>query len=1062
MPFVKNTNIKNNQQPINNRRIFVGRTNEIQFFRENILRPEEPSYNIVSIFGQAGIGKSTLLTHFMEEARSTDFKDYCLTALVDERQTTEADIMAKFAEQLPLEGTFEKLLDSYNETLRKLQIERFNKHEDFLKRAATDVAGTMIKEIPIVGGVLEKGAELGFEYVFDEMHYHHLLKDAERLENSTIYLTQAFVKDLNRIAEKSVTCNLNKLKRNQRIILFFDTFEQLGGIASNWILNYLLQNNINNNIILVVAGRDSLDKSLPNDPKRWLPYYDDNTIYTLPLETFTEEETYIYLHNRGISDPVHISAIWQKSQGLPLYVSLLTSNPNGKVDPTESIIENFLRWIPEAENTKRKLALDIALLSRPFNRYDLEILDYVPQQGNERDALFRWLVGLPFVSSSLQDGRYSYHNLVQELFTRYLYQYFEKEYYATRRSLVIHYKAQLIQLQSDSPEGKFNSSAWLEINLALIYQLALLNDELSHAEAIEHFFSVLEFTQINEITRQLQKLLDEKYSNLIDHDAQKTIHILIKYMTSITTSNNEEQVSCLDFLIQKLEKNRPSFSQIISKLYNKRGHLHRKLKKYQRSLSDQNYSINLDPNNANYLIERGDLYMLLHEYNRALNDYDSALKIKKEGEHTCQERRGNAFVSLKMYQEALDAFIRAIKADPSCTQPLKGLVKVYVSQYKREGVPSLIKGISIENVDKLTFALNLASTMSENGFSDYALEEISDILAANRDNKRALVIRANILRKNKMYKEAEADLNMAINLASLDANLFLSRGFFYHQIGRKKDAYDDFNKAVELLSNSDQNFFRGYKTIYDLSTPIGSVIRDEYFTALYMRGVINQQLKHYEEALSDFSNLIESNPIYNINRNIDVLYKNDFLYIDRGITYRQNKNFKEALEDFYHVVSENYSYTHTCMKEIGLTYEKLELYPEAINSYIASLEAQPACPHCWTLLARVYIKQYPKEEVAQKLRNAISFTGKGPVTICRAEAMKAIGLHDVAITELDTVIKFHPNNTDARVRMGKIYLELGDHQHANQIFEQAIRIDQKLAPIIKKIKEDASQDKGKK
>ena len=136
MPFVRKTNSQGSQTPTDTRKLFVGRTGELLFFVQNILKPEEPTHNIISIWGQGGVGKSTLLTRFIDEAHSAEFKDYCLTALVDERQTTPLSIMEKFADQLHMKGEFEKALKHYKEALRKLQTERETMQDAVLNRDA--------------------------------------------------------------------------------------------------------------------------------------------------------------------------------------------------------------------------------------------------------------------------------------------------------------------------------------------------------------------------------------------------------------------------------------------------------------------------------------------------------------------------------------------------------------------------------------------------------------------------------------------------------------------------------------------------------------------------------------------------------------------------------------------------------------------------------------------------------------------------------------------------------------------------------------------------------------
>src|SRR5450759_2302569 len=123
MPFVKQNSSKGLRY-LNSHRIFIGRKNVLQFFAQSILKPDYPTHNIISISGQGGVGKSTLLAQFIEIANADEFKDFTLTALVDEHQATPASIMEKFAEQLHVAGEFEKALRLYKDALRKLQTEQ--------------------------------------------------------------------------------------------------------------------------------------------------------------------------------------------------------------------------------------------------------------------------------------------------------------------------------------------------------------------------------------------------------------------------------------------------------------------------------------------------------------------------------------------------------------------------------------------------------------------------------------------------------------------------------------------------------------------------------------------------------------------------------------------------------------------------------------------------------------------------------------------------------------------------------------------------------------------------
>lgn len=498
MPFVKKTDPQGSQLPIDARKIFIGRESELLFFVQNILKSADPTHNIISIWGQGGVGKSTLLARYIDETHALEFKDYCLTAIVDERQTIPASIMEKFAEQLHMEGDFEKALKQYKEALRNLQTKR-EAMQDALLDKTPDFTGAAVEGIPIAGPILREGAKVVAEHFADKYRTSYMRRDAERLEDPIDDLTKAFIEELNRLADIQVVNSTRRIKRRRRVILFFDTFEQLATEAASWLLDYFLEANISSNVILIVSGRDSIERSTPSDPKRWLPYLDNHTIHSVSLDSFTLDETRAYLAERKITDPERIETIWELSGGLPLYLGLLTSNTQGKVDLTADVVANFLRWIPEGEQIKRQLSLDAALFSRPFNLDDLETFTYLSE--NERIAIYQWLIGQPFVRP--QSARYTYHELAQELFSRHIYHRSQKAYYITRRALASHYQAQLDTILAEGNEEVYQANEWLELVLALVYQLFLLPDETSHIKAIEQILKANEYTsraQDGEIT----------------------------------------------------------------------------------------------------------------------------------------------------------------------------------------------------------------------------------------------------------------------------------------------------------------------------------------------------------------------------------------------------------------------------------------------------------------------------------------------------------------------------------------------------------------------------------
>jgi GTPase SAR1 family protein len=203
MPFSKRANLKHPHSVTDTRKLFVGRTDELQFFRENILEPEEPTYNIVSMFGQGGVGKSTLLARVIEELSDANYKDYCLSALVDERQTTPVSIMEQFADQLHLVGDFGKALKQYNELVRTLQTEQETLQTTLLHRAP-DFAGAAIEGVPLVGPILREGVKVTAGHLIERYQAGQLQKDREHLHDPLENLTKTFIAELNRMADTQV------------------------------------------------------------------------------------------------------------------------------------------------------------------------------------------------------------------------------------------------------------------------------------------------------------------------------------------------------------------------------------------------------------------------------------------------------------------------------------------------------------------------------------------------------------------------------------------------------------------------------------------------------------------------------------------------------------------------------------------------------------------------------------------------------------------------------------------------------------------------------------------
>src|SRR5438876_457783 len=161
--------------------IFIGREDAPLFFREHILAPSQPTHNILSIYGEAGVGKTTLLDRLKSMADSSEFKSSCVTALVDTMPSAPFSIgvMQQVADQLAAVGhrltKFEKEFADYEDDLQKIPVKQEvvgTKVVQDAQKVATTAAGLVQIAGPagqIVKDVAASGIDIAGAFIEKKM-----------------------------------------------------------------------------------------------------------------------------------------------------------------------------------------------------------------------------------------------------------------------------------------------------------------------------------------------------------------------------------------------------------------------------------------------------------------------------------------------------------------------------------------------------------------------------------------------------------------------------------------------------------------------------------------------------------------------------------------------------------------------------------------------------------------------------------------------------------------------------------------------------------------------------
>lgn len=262
--------------------------------------------------------------------------------------------------------------------------------------------------------------------------------------------------------------------------------------------------------------------------------------------------------------------------------------------------------------------------------------------------------------------------------------------------------------------------------------------------------------------------------------------------------------------------------------------------RYKEAVEVSNKLIELMPDNALFYLARGGDYANIEKYQDAIADYEKALSMDR-GELTKKPpvyfNMGTAYLNLGKNTEAIKYFDKALKLDRRYSQALAH------------------RGVAYHNVGKF----------------DLAKADFDAALGLDPKNATAYRFRANIYALANDYKRVVLDLNKCLELdpkkCGQDAALFQNRGEAYHQLGKPKEALEDFGRALNL--------------------------NPRYVFALVNRGKTYVDLRKYDLALKDYNKAVEYEPT------------SDFPLFWRGALYYSTDKLAPALEDLMKVVELN-------------------------------------------------------------------------------------------------------------------------------------------------------------
>jgi tetratricopeptide (TPR) repeat protein len=138
-------------------------------------------------------------------------------------------------------------------------------------------------------------------------------------------------------------------------------------------------------------------------------------------------------------------------------------------------------------------------------------------------------------------------------------------------------------------------------------------------------------------------------------------------------------------------------------------------------------------------------------------------------------------------------------------------------------------------------------------------------------------------------------------------------------------------------------------------------------------------------------------------------------YVLRGELLRETGQFALAIADLQTAMEMDPSRRHSVWKEIARSRLGEENEVEAVDAIEEALAAAPNCGHCWGMLAEIYSKSVPPDEIRSKLIEAIKIEDLARVRPFRAIGILEHGSAEHACEELEQSVSEDPSNPETRL-----------------------------------------------
>lgn len=333
------------------------------------------------------------------------------------------------------------------------------------------------------------------------------------------------------------------------------------------------------------------------------------------------------------------------------------------------------------------------------------------------------------------------------------------------------------------------------------------------------------------------------------------------------------------------------------------------------------------------LFSQGQIAFGMDQHTKAVKLLDQAIKINaKLADYFYW--RARAKQALKQYNEAVDDYDQAAK----------------------------LKGSNLSAAE-VYYWRGLAKYHLEQHYA--AVANFNKVVTLNAQHADAFYYRGQTKKALKLFQEAIADYSQAITLNPQHVDAYLQRAALYEELEQYPEALSDYHYLVQARPHCATMVYN-LATVKRLHGLKAEAIPDytkvielnaDYSKAFRYRGMIQYDLKHYDQAMADFNRFLE----------LEKDCKNcaPIGYYWRGNVYRVLNRYLEAVADYTKAIELEVEYSNAFRYQ-GLCQLELKQFDEALASFNRFVELEKECANCapiaYTLRGNAYkaLGQYQK------------------------------------------------------------------------------------------------------